>query len=182
MKRRTACVERVRTQDRLRGKLEGRVLVTDKETGNILLRGRNQITDYGHEEFLRALLARDVESLVWYIVVGKGGDCDSLSPHPDTGARVPPDPSEEEIRVMVEAVPIETVARGVLGEITYKALARRQQGNSPDINEFALYTRGNKMVAHFVTEEDVIPPRARKYVKSELSYWVIEWTLTYTGA
>lgn len=166
----------------IKGRLSGHVCVRAGKNEEVLFEGPNQITDFGNEEFLRSLISRDLEGMVWYIVLGKGGDCDSLAPHPDTGARVPPVSTETEIRSSVEAIPIQVVARGGSGEIIFKALARRHQGNSPDINEFALYTRDNRMVAHFVTEEDVPPPRARKYVKSELSYWILEWTLTYTGA
>jgi hypothetical protein len=173
--------KQLKIRDGLSGHLSGRVCIRDEESGEVLFSGENQITDFGRVALLQALLARDLERMVWHIVMGKGGDCDVLSPHPDTGARVPPDSMETEIREIVESIPIQAVAWNVDGSVTYKALARRTQGNSPDINELALYTRKNDMVAHFVTEEAVPPPRARRYVKNELSYWIIEWTVLYTG-
>lgn len=169
----------MKPESSIKGRLKGRVrFVRD---GQVLFEGHNEITDFGEEPFIRGLLAGDPDYFVWTIVVGEGGDCEISPPHNDTGGRVAPDPSETEVRKVVEGLPIQATSTNIDGSITYKALARREQANSPNINELGLFTRGGDMVAHFVTEVD-IGGRAKKYPKTELMFDIIEWTLTYTGA
>lgn len=161
------------------GRLRGHVRFSTID-GSLLFEGANQVTDYGNEEFIRALISRDLDALVGDIAFGTGGDCDIVN-HLDTGARVGPVSTETEIRVLLEKITITSVSREVDGSITFKALARREQANSPDINEFALLTRGNEMVAHFVTEEVAPLGRATKYPKTELMFIICEWNIQFTG-
>lgn len=161
------------------GRLSGCVMVKTVG-GEPVIDDRNEVTNYGRTAFIQQLIGRNLDSLVWYVILGEGGDCSIDPGHGDTGARVPTDPVEIEIRKFVAEIPIQAIINNDDGSITFKALVRREQGNSPNINEFALYTRAGNMVAHFVTELDGV--KARKYVKSELSFWIVEWTLTYEAA
>jgi len=161
------------------GRLRGHVRISTLD-GSLLLEGDNQVTDYGNEEFIRSLIARDLDALAGDIAIGEGGDCDIVD-HLDTGARVGPVATETEIRVLVQAITITSVSREVDGSITFKALARREQANSPNINEFALLTRDAQMIAHFVTEEVAPLGRATKYPKTELMFVICEWNIQFTG-
>jgi hypothetical protein len=170
----------MRPSDKITGGLKGRVeiLANGKD---LVFAGRNQITDFGHEEFIRLLLAGNLDALVWQISVGEGGDCAILPPHNPTGARVPPDPSEDEIRKLIGTVDVSTITRGGAGEVIYSALARREQVNSPNINELALLTRDGQMIAHYVTDPEMTG-EAQKKPKTDLMFWIIRWTVEYTGA
>jgi hypothetical protein len=143
--------------------------------------GHNSINDTS-EDIFRGLLARDLENkMLETISVGDGGDLDTTPVHADTGARVPPDPAETEMRSVVEGVPI--LITNVNGsDVTLTALARPEQANSDDINEFGLLSKDGTMFAHFVTEEVAPGGRARKYPKKSWHYLAIRWTITYDNS
>lgn len=165
-------------------KIEGSLKVTEVNSAgerNTLFKGKNQITAYGEEEGVQRMLARDLDAMIWTITTGTGGDNETTPPHNPTGGRVPPDPNEEEVRVPVENLAIQAIRRNIDGTVTYMTLAQREQSNSPDINEFGLLTRAGTLFAHFITEDDG-GGNATKYPKSELMYWIIEWTVSFTAA
>jgi hypothetical protein len=167
--------------DKIAGTLRGRVEVIGPH--GPLFSGPNQVTNFGKTEFIRNLLAGDLNSLVWKIAVGEGGDCDILPPHNDTGMRVGPDPAETEIRALVAEVDITNTSKdAITGAVTYNTLVKREQANSPNINELALLTRDGQMIAHFVTAALVPMGRAEKKPKDELMFLIIRWTLEYIGA
>lgn len=171
-------------ESRMRGKLtQGRLEVIQIVDGwpHVLIDHYNSITDAA-EDVVKGLLNRDFENkMIDVIAVGKGGDSEINPPHNDTGARVPPDPSETEIRDLVEALPI-LISEEVIGGIRYSGIAQLHQANSDDINEFAILTKDETMVAHFVAEEVAPLGRATKYPKTTIMYLIIRWTLLYTGS
>jgi len=169
----------MRLNDKICGKLTGRVRVYQYGVLEPIIEEHNEITDAA-EEVISGLLARDPDNyLIDTIAVGKGGDCEIDPPHNDTGARVAPDPGETEIRSLVEALPIQQTLR-TGNEFTFSVLARPEQAISTDINELALLTRNGTMVAHYVTPLGLLG-RAEKKPKSTY-FWIIEWTLRFTLA
>jgi hypothetical protein len=163
------------------GVLKGRFRLYEQEDGGSLrcvIDESNEITDYS-QEVIQGLLARNAEEfLIDSIGVGNGGDLEVSPPHNDTGQRVAPDASEEEMRSLVEAIPIQISKRDG-DDIEHTALARPDQAIDDGINEFGLLTRSGKIVAHYVTPAD--PVRAEKKPKTDV-YWILKWTLTYVNA
>ena len=175
---------KTKINSKFRGKLRGHVRVTavmKNGTRHPLIGRKNQITNYGEGDGMRGMLARDLEAMLWTIATGTGGDNEITPPHNPTGSRVPPDPNETEMRVLVEELPIQAIKQNIDGTITYMTLAQREQSNSPDINEFGLLTKRGDLFAHFITEDDG-GGNARTFPKTDLMYWIIEWTLEYTPA
>lgn len=160
------------------GTLTGEVEFVFFDRDGRRVRNRNSITTVS-ADVIRGLLARQFEDkMVYSIAIGKGGDLEANPPHNDTGARVEPVASEKAIRSLVEALPILIVSRSG-NDIRYTVLAKPEQANSDDINEFALLTRDGTMMAHFVTEEIGPGDRARKYPKKSWEYLAIRWKITY---
>lgn len=174
-------------KSKIKGKLKGRVSIAFIHGSalrnikrNWIDLGPNEITDMS-EDIIQGLMARDLENkMLAYIGIGDGGDLDAVL-HNDTGARVAPVSTETEIRSLVESVPI-MLTNQVGDDITYTALARPEQANSDDINEFALLSNDGSMFAHFVTEEVAPLGRATKYPKKSWHYVAVRWTITYTNA
>lgn len=169
-------------RDRVRGRLSGRLRIT--EGGLTIVDSRNMITD-ASAEVIRGLLGRDPETyLPDFIAVGKGGDCDTTpGSHVDTGARVPPEPQEREMRILVESLPIQITTPIPPDEFMYSALANPAQAVDAGINEFGILTRDGLLFAHFVTEVVTVGPeigRATKKPKTDIN-WIIEWTVRYTN-
>ena len=144
-----------------------------------LIVGFNSTTD-ASEDVIRGLLRRDFRNkAISFVAIGNGGDFEITPPHNDTGARVAPDPSETEMRALVEKIQIQT-SREDGDDVILVAVARPEQAQDPDINEFGLLTEDDTLFAHFVTEADP-GPRAKKYPKTDV-YWIIEWPIEYTNA
>lgn len=161
---------------KVRGRVRGRVRILDPD-GNLIV-GFNSTTD-ASEDVIRGLLLRNFrDKAINYIALGEGGDYEATPPHNDTGARVPPDPAETEMRALVEKITIQT-GREDNGDVILVAVARPEQAQSPNINEFGLLTEDGTLFAHFVTEEVAPGGRATKYPKTDV-YWVIEWLIEYT--
>ena len=163
----------------MRGRLTGTVDIVFFGKDGRRVRRYGNSTTAASADVIRALLGREFEDkMISEIAVGDGGDLETTPPHNDTGQRVAPDPGEEEIRSLVEALPILFVSRSG-DDIRYTALAKPEQAISDDINEFALLTRDGTMVAHFVTEAVSPGGRARDYPKTSWEYLAIRWRLTY---
>jgi hypothetical protein len=162
---------------KISGRITGSVQVLDSE-GRVIA-GFNSKTD-ASEDVIRGLLRRDFRNkAITFIGLGTGGDLEADPPHNDTGARVAPDPEEVEMRALVERIQIQT-SREENGKVILVAVARPEQAQSPDINEFGLLCEDGTLFAHFVTDADP-GPRAKKYPKTDI-YWIIEWTLDYSNA
>jgi hypothetical protein len=161
---------------KIEGRIRGRVRVVDSD-GNLIV-GINSTTNAA-QEVIRGLLLRNFrDKALAYIALGDGGDYEITTPHNDTGARVAPDPAETEMRSLVEKITIQT-AREENDEVILVAVARPEQAQSPDINEFGLLTEDGTLFAHFVTA--INPgPRAEKFPKTDI-YWFIEWPIEYTN-
>ena len=128
------------------------------------------------QKILLGLFGRDLDNkMISYISIGTGGDVNPAT-HLDTGARVGPQPGEEEMRVELHR---EYIANVETDEIAlkniYTAVAKPEDAISNDINEFGLFSNDGTMMAHFVTDPD-IGGRAKKYQKTALLYLVIRWT------
>ena len=146
--------------------------------GNMIA-GFNSTTDAA-QGVIRGLLLRNFrDKALAYVALGEGGDYEITPPHSDTGARVAPDPAETEMRALVEKITIQT-AREENGEVILVAVARPEQAQSPNINEFGLLTEDGTLFAHFVTEEVAPLGRATKYPKTDI-YWIVEWPIDYTN-
>lgn len=162
---------------KIEGRITGRVRIVDSEGNEIA--GFNSTTT-ASEAVIRGLLMRNFrDKAITYIALGDGGDYEITQPHNDTGARVPPDPSETEMRSLVEKIIIQT-ARETGDEVILVAVARPEQAQSPDINEFGLLTEDGTLFAHFVTAEVAPLGRATKYPKTDV-YWIIEWAIEYVN-
>lgn len=161
----------------LSGELE--VLVFNEQGKLLEVREFKNSTTDASKAVVRGLLASDFENkMIDTISVGDGGDLEIAPPHNDTGQRVGPDPSETEMRSVIENLSIQIVSE-VTNGVKYTALAKVEQANSDDINEFGLLTRDGTLVAHFVTEEVSPGGRARKYPKKSWMYLAIRWTVYY---
>jgi hypothetical protein len=159
---------------KIEARIRGQVRVLDPE-GNLIV-GFNAKTD-ASKDVMKGLLMRNFrDKALSYIALGTGGGLEATPPHNDTGARVAPDPAETEMRALVEKIQIQT-AREEAGDVILVAVARPEQAQDPDINEFGLLTEDGTLFAHFVTEANP-GPRAKKYPKTDV-YWIIEWPLEY---
>lgn len=168
---------KVEPKTKIEGRIKGRVRILDPN-GN-LIAGFNSTTD-ASQDVIRGLLMRNFrDKALAFIALGEGGDCEATPPHNDTGARVAPDPAETEMRALVKNITIQT-AREESGEVILVAVARPEQAQSPNINEFGLLTEDGTLFAHFVTAEVAPLGRATKYPKTDV-YWIIEWALDYTN-
>ena len=162
---------------KIEGRVGGRVRVLDPD-GNLIC-GLNSTTD-ASEDVIKGLLMRNFrDKALSYIALGTGGDFETTPPHSDTGARVAPDPAETEMRALVEKIQIQT-SREESGDVILVAVARPEQAQDPDINEFGLLTEDGTLFAHFVTEEVAPLGRATKYPKTDV-YWIIEWPIEYSN-
>lgn len=174
-------MDNVQIKSGIQGRITGRFrLFESNGAGDFLLLfdGSNEITDYS-EDIIQGLIARDAEDfLLDSIGIGNGGDLEINPPHNDTGQRVAPDDSEEEMRSLVEAIPIQISKRSG-NDIEHTALARPDQAIDDGINEFGLLTRSGKLFAHYVTPAD--PVRAEKKPKTDV-YWILKWTITYQNS
>jgi len=162
---------------KINGHVRGRVRVVSVD-GDLIF-GLNSTTDAA-QDVIRGLLMRDFRNkALAYVALGKGGDCEITPPHNDTGIRVAPDPAETEMRILVEKIQIQT-SREDGDDVVLVAVARPEQAQDPDINEFGLLTEDETLFAHFVTEEVAPGGRATKYPKTDV-YWIIEWPVEYVS-
>lgn len=155
------------------------VLEMRSQTGCLIqqLEMHNHISDDAID-ILLGLLGRDQEDkMVTVISVGTGGDLNPATGL-DTGARVPPEDEEEEMRRAIFDAPIaHTEVDSINKRITYTAVLKTEEGNSDTINELGLLSEDGTMLSHFVTPADLVSGRATKYEKTDLLYMVVRWKL-----
>lgn len=110
-----------------------------------------------------------------FIDIGTGGDFNPDGTTPVPPGRVPPDPTELEIRKRIFRGNI--VYSEVIGEdeVKYVAAIDAHEAISTDINEFALIATNQVMIAHMVLPPD--PIFAEKFEKTSVVRWMLEWVI-----
>ena len=167
----------VELKDRMGFEFRGSLSVVAVRNDGVVwrIREHNLVCD-NTQKILLGLFGRDLDNkMISYISIGTGGDVNPAT-HLDTGARVAPQPGEDEMRVEIHR---EFIANVETDEVNlkniYTAVARPEDAISNDVNELGLFSNDGTMMAHFVTEPD-ISGRAKKYQKTALLYLVIRWT------
>jgi len=168
-------------QDKIEIELRGEVEVVfrslDGTPGEVLVM-KNHISDSAIDVLL-GLLARDIEAkIVSTISVGTGGDINPATGL-DTGARFPPQDTEETMRQPIFDAPIAHIEKDLINKrIIYTAVLKTEAGNSDSINELGLLSEDGTMLSHFVTPADPgLGGRAKRYEKTNLLYMVVRWRL-----
>ena len=139
------------------------------------IREHNLICD-DVKKIILGLFGRDLDNkMISYISIGTGGDLNPATGL-DTGARVAPQPQEDEMRREIHRQYIANVESDEVNlKNIYTAAVSPENAISNDINEFGLFSEDGTMMAHFVTDP-AVSGRAKTYQKTALLYLVIRWT------
>ena len=171
----------IEAEDRFEITLYGEVEVEFRSPTGASIRTitlRNHISDSAID-ILLGLLARDLDAkVISTISVGTGGDLNPATGL-DTGARFPPQDTEETMRRSIFDTPIAHVETDSINKrIIYTSVLKTEEGNSDEINELGLLSEDGTMLSHFITPADLgLGGRATRYEKTNLLYMVVRWRL-----
>lgn len=155
----------------------------------LLFEGNNLVVADANTIMAQLLQRNFADYMPFYIVVGDGGDLEQAA-KVDTGGRVAPAITDDEIRSVVARLPIIQVTstpvtspspspspESTTTMWSYVAAGRPHEALSTSINELGVETLNGTLFSHFVTEAGD-DGRARKYVKTSLEWLIVRWTFS----
>jgi len=158
--------------------IKGKICITDA-LGVPLYEEDNLFVNKGFE-VIASLFAREFGTKgMGFIQLGTGGDAATVGGTPGA-SRVAPAESDEEIRLLLFEKAILNFSKPDDNTVRFETFLQSFEGNSTDINEFALVTQDKTMVSHVVTVETGPGGPATKIAKNAGQVAGLAWELTTT--
>jgi hypothetical protein len=152
-----------------------------RDLGEPILDAPNLVVNGAAKALAKMMQRSFSEFMPRFITLGSGGDLEQLS-KVDTGARVAPAVTDEDIREVIARLSITLVEPDLTVDNawTYTAIARPVEALSALINEFGVESENGTLISHFITATPPGDVRSEKFSKSSLEYLVVRWTFTLT--